>query len=253
MYIIENETDGCKLTDLIPQGTADGAYKVKVIAEDKAGLKAQSWIDFTLDTTAPTMPNGYWPILQESSDNGTTWTDITTGAVRESDQNGNWKDVYYLDSSKQYRYEVKVMDEGGLSVTPTDVISLSDSNLGSVSDTVTTDPNDASIGVYYVNINTGSGGVSTDIAKVVDFSLTDKAGNTNTAPNSPYATYWGLKLTDKDLLLSATLYDVTEAGEVGSPISLDDTLKLKLAAGTNKAHFLVLDVSSAYAIVPPTP
>lgn len=253
--LIENATDGCNLSDLIPQDKEDGSYKVKVIAEDVAGLKSQSWIDFTLDTTDPDMPpysNGdlFWPILQVYDAATDTWLDITDGSdkLKKDEVVGKtpWgadikKDIYYLDASKQYRYMVKVADVGGVSDNPEEVIKLKSSSPGTV-DTTTPVVEENGAKIFYININTGTNGVNAYYYKTIDFSITDIAGNTK---DDAYA-YWGLKLINKDIIVSATLYENNDG--TLTPVSLTDALKEELAKGTNKPYCVVVDVSSACSI-----
>lgn len=242
--------EGCPLSELIPDDATDGTYSVKVLVTDNAGnWQYSSNYNFVLDTTDPAMPDGYWPVLQVY--NGTDWVDIRDGAVNEvigyeTDWWGNpdferpiYKSIYYLDASKQYRYEVQVEDAGGLSDVATEVIKLKDGAPGTVDTTVddSTTPTK-----FYININTGVGGVNADTYKTIDFTITDKAGNTKT---DAYA-YWGLKLIDTDIAINATLYERTDNGNVA--VSLTDDIKNQLKEGSNKPYYVVVDVSSAYAI-----
>ncbi|MBP3620220.1 MAG: Ig-like domain repeat protein, partial [Lachnospiraceae bacterium] len=247
-------TEGCSLAELISKDGVDfpdGQYSVSVKATDYAGnFEYAPNLDFTLDTTAPTMPDSFWPILQVYD--GTNWVNIVNGNEEGTDKlNENeiigytpWgteirKSIYYIDASKQYRYLVKVVDAGGVSDTPEEVIKLKNNEVPGIVDNATPLEEDGAK-IFYINIDNGK--LSANLHKTVDFTITDKAGNTK----NDVSAFWGLKLIDTQISVTPTLYEKVDGNLIA--VSLTEALKDELAKGTSKPYCIVLDVSSAYTI-----
>lgn len=244
-------TQGCPLSELLPDNATDGTYSVKVLVTDNAGnWKYSGSYNFVLDTTAPTMPDSFWPILQVYD--GTNWVNIVNGNEEGTDKlNENeiigytpWgteirKSIYYIDASKQYRYLVKVVDAGGVSDTPEEVIKLKNNEVPGIVDNATPLEEDGAK-IFYINIDNGK--LSANLHKTVDFTITDKAGNTK----NDVSAFWGLKLIDTQISITPTLYEKVDGNLIA--VSLTEALKDELAKGTSKPYFIVLDVSSAYTI-----
>ena len=149
--------------------------------------------------------------IQESADNGVTWTSGTTAISA-----ANGETTYITELDKIYRYAVKVTDAGG-------------SNVKSVyvdNETWTID------GVYYVSP------LLTDLSllpKTVTVTAKDGAGNTNTYQLR------SIQKIDEDLVIKPVeMLDAT-----GTPVSQADIFAKKY---TNQAYTLRVTAESAYPV-----
>lgn len=149
--------------------------------------------------------------IQESADNGATWTSGTTAISA-----ANGETTYITELDKVYRYAVKVTDAGG-------------SNVKSVyvdNETWTFD------GVYYVSP------LLTDLSlipKTVTVTAKDGAGNTSTYQLR------SIQKIDEDLVINPVeMLDATE-----TPVSQADIFAKKY---TNQAYTLKVTAESAYPV-----